>query len=398
MTHATGAAFGSNLDRAADLPRGAVPAVESLFESVADSGFDVLVYFPMILADYGHHVRQLVRTPATNTVLTHAYSDMLALLKHADAGDGRSAAHSARALFEHLVNFLDVSTSDDLNTRYTCQEVMTDQLIASCAVGLDLLKGEERRKEQQRLDTLSRKSRQGVREALTKYGGGFQRQWNPSTLRDRATAHQLGERYEHYKLLSAVIHGSSGGLVGATQATPEGRVHRVGGNLQLAAVALLEGLRSFRGVLDAMRQSPPEMVNPWAAVQLIEVIDAAIEAWPTYRKKALQVDRRLWPSTPPPPATVSVMAKYPKGRVRWFLHDLENGLFVPAQAPTGPVPYIDKLPEWTDQDWDNAGGRPMTVALTWVVLAPIPGADPFPASALMQPSDSATRTWREVEL
>lgn len=173
---------------------------ESLYAELSEPAQDAFGQLEYDLTYSPPYVHQIADHPAISQVLTHAYNDARTLLHHADTGDGRSAAHAARALFEHQVNGLDVLSDQQLATRYASHQAITDTQIAAARIGVDLLQGAEQRREEQRLAELKKRAERQRMAFLERYGASFKRQWHPKSLRDRAVEHGLGDRYQHYQL------------------------------------------------------------------------------------------------------------------------------------------------------------------------------------------------------
>lgn len=344
---------------------------------------DMYREYPLVVMSMQGFLRDPSHHAAIETILTHVLNDVQSLWVDACSGRGRPAAHAARALYEHLVTYCDVAASATDADRYMEHRHVTNALIAERGIGLDLLNGDDKRKEKSRLARLGKTAVQARNALLAKYGQSFGRGWNPKDLRTRATAHGLDGRYDTYKILSSVIHGSSGGLVGTKREVWGAPVHRVGNDYQLAAFALLEGVRSFRELLDRIATS--DDAGAWAAAHLRDITDAAVVEWPEFRRAALRVDNAMWPTVPPPPSTVAILAFYPSGR-RWYMHDTVNDVIIaalaPATEPAVPQAILDSSMRYNPAAFE---GRPMTAAFEGLRLTPRPGARPGPTEAILVP-------------
>ena len=202
----------------------------------------------------GGTLSSAMATQAEMKILVAALNDGVALVDHVGRQDGRSAAHSARALFEHLVNMRDVQASP-VNTPERYEEhkhVLADQ-VSRRRWYLPLLNDAARRREEKRLDRLGRAAAGPLAAALGKYHG-FHLGWAEGGLRARAENHGLGSAYEGYRILSSIVQGSSS-LAGVTRQAGDATESRVGLDLDLAATAYAEGLSNlsylFEGLVDS---------------------------------------------------------------------------------------------------------------------------------------------------
>lgn len=320
---------------------------------------------------------------AVNLVLTAATNDIVALLRHVSHLDGRSAAHAARTLFEHAVTIHDLYEPGGPNTpeRYEAHQHVTRRLVAQRRWWLTFLPAKQRRREEARLDRMQREADAALA-GLTYPAGEFRRQWHQGNLFDRATRHGLVAGYDGYRILSAVIHGSAGGLGGIRRQIDGVDVHRVGMDLDLAAIAYSEGLWSWR---EFARKLHAETGRDEAGA-LVEAADDLMKCLPQVRETLAAIDKRLWPKNAPP-RTFAVLAIYGQGRkLRWFLADQRTGTAIPAKPPDGEVPNLDRvLKRARTFDHDAFGGRPMTVTLEGVTVVPVSGAKPIPLTQLLVP-------------
>lgn len=326
---------------------------------------------------------------AAPRILTAAVNDAIALLDHVDRFDGRSAAHAARALFEHLVNALDVDSSE-VNTaeRYFRHRFVTESQVSRRRLHLPLLDRKARRRESERLDRLGKRSAAPLAAALAEYGPSFARGWARGSLKDRADAHDLADGYEGYRILSGVIHGSSGALTGIVKQVRGHDVHRIGLDLDLAATAYTEGLASFYGFADHLvrvtAQTEAEEIWGRTGNLLLRLQDV--------RETLRRVDLAMWPKDPPPPP-MAVLAIYPSGAQRWYLYNAQDESIVVADPPREPLDAaqaraVEQLTEqvkgYDPADW---GGRPMTVMMEGVRVSPRPGAQAVPSASVLIPRE-----------
>lgn len=327
--------------------------------------------------------------PAESRILTAAVNDVIALVGHVDRFDGRSAAHAARALFEHLVNMLDVYGSK-VNTaeRYASHRHVTEDQVSRRRWYLELLDRKARKHENDRLTRLEKKAAAPLAATLAAYGPSFARGWARGTLKERADAHGLADLYEGYRILSGVIHGSSGALAGIVKQMRGVDVHRIGLDLDLAATAYAEGLLSFYNFAD-------HLVRVTARPEAEEIKGRTgnlLFRLQEVREALRGVDLTLWPTAPPPPLT-TVLALYPSGGRRWYLHNPQDESIIVADPPAEPLDpaqarAIEEVEEMAKQyDPTEWGGRPMTVMLEGVQVSPKRGARRAPAASVLVPPE-----------
>ena len=161
-------------------------------------------------------------------VVNQAFNDFVDLCFDLLTCRGRSALRTSRAMFEHLVNLLDVESSPDAARRYIRHGSVAAQTEARAAYGVDRLAGSELKAARHALKKLARDSDEDYAAALSEYGSTFRSSWAGASLYDRAVATGLGEEYDFYRLAGAVLHGSAGGAKGTTSARYERPVHRTG--------------------------------------------------------------------------------------------------------------------------------------------------------------------------
>lgn len=245
-------------------------------------------------------------------VVNQATNDLQDLVRDLWRGSGRSAARVARALYEHSVNFCEVSDNPTSADRYEAHATVAAQLEAGLEVGLHRLRGKEHKSARHALHKLGRDSKRRHDAALAQYGPSFRRDWAADNLRDRATRHGLDADYDAYRLLSAVLHGSAGGARGTVSSAYRAPVHRNGPSLELCVLAYHEGLRYFRHLAGELGKRHQDVdVAP-----LVAALDRLLGLWPAYRELMLAVDRRLWPTSAPAHPT-AVLAVYGH-RFRWY--------------------------------------------------------------------------------
>ncbi|MEU8280325.1 DUF5677 domain-containing protein [Microbispora bryophytorum] len=261
-------------------------------------------------------------------VANQAFNDFIDLCFDLCVCRGRSALREARALFEHLVNFLDVTSDPDLAKRYELHGAVAAQIEAAAKYGHEFLSGNELRGARHVLGKLARESRPDYEMAIANYGLRFRKNWANSTLKDRADRHGLGGEYDFYRLASAVLHGSAGGVKGTLSSQYERPVHRAGPALELSPLAYLKGLEYFRKFILAIA---PLGVRG-GEKHVVAAIDAALALWPDYRRVMMQMDRDIWPEEGPVQA-MAVLGINRSGDRKWFLHDFDTGRIIDAEPP-----------------------------------------------------------------
>ncbi|WP_086149258.1 DUF5677 domain-containing protein [Cellulosimicrobium sp. KWT-B] len=335
---------------------------------------------------------------AAHHILTAAANDAIALLAHVDRYDGRSAAHAARALYEHLVNLMDV-TSSGANTsdRYLDHRYVTADQVSKRTWHLPLLKGRTRRREKDRLDELRRKVARKAADAVTKWGKSFRRGWAEGNLLERATAHGIEDGYEGYRILSGVIHGSSGGLSGLVREVQGTPVHRIGPDMQLAAVAYREGLLSMYEIAGHL----VTLTGRMEAERLRGLTANLLHGTQEVMEGLQHEDNKMWPTAPPPPGLAAIAGIYPSGRVRWYVLETATETIAvaepPGSEPKGFGAVRDKV---VAEAAGGPNGRPVTVSFDpgAVQIQPKAGAKWVPASSVLVPPGHPGRFEKPIVL
>lgn len=314
-------------------------------------------------------------------VINHFTNDMSGLFTSVGLCDGRSAARAARALFEHVVNFCDVASDETARARYIAQGHVTADRLADYASGVSLLRGSDRRKERDRLRRLKRDAARPLAQAFATYGYALRGQWHPKKLSARADAYGLGRGYEGYRILSGVLHGSSGSLSGTLRIRDGHSIHRTGPDLELTAFSLLEGLNCIREMANRLAANAPDF-DPSTLVEQTELL---ISDWPHIQAVLRRLDRRLWASAPTP---VSVLAIYPSG-ARWYVHDRQTQELFLAETPE-VIPFGEDLlwrrvAEIRREFSTSRDGRPLTISVAGVRLRRRPGLSPVHAASILDP-------------
>ncbi|MFJ4044146.1 DUF5677 domain-containing protein [Microbacterium sp. NPDC089987] len=320
---------------------------------------------------------------ASRLILTATVNDAVSLISHVDHLDGRSAAHCARALFEHLINAQDVEATPANEQRYMDHRAVTQERVSQRRWYLPLLDPVARRKETARLDKLGRGMERTVRRLVASYGSGFRRSWAEQNLKDRADKHGFGADYDGYRILSSVIHGSSGSMAGVVREINGARVHRTGPDLDLAATAYVEGMRSAYQYFDRMfiATARPE------AAALRDGAERLLAHTGHVRDGLARIDRMLWPAYPSPPPA-ALLAFYRGGRERWFVYYPQTQTVMRADKPNTDASLLDEVRRRArEAGWVNPDGRPITVIVPGVAVTPRIGAQAVPAGSIMVPPE-----------
>lgn len=364
------------------------PRPESLWERLpADVGDDVNTWIrTAAIASAALYVE--LPTDAEKMVMTAMINDATSLVVHVGRFDGRSAAHCARAAFEHLVNALDLASSP-INThqRYLGHQAITTSQVASRRWYLRLLSKPAQVKESRRLDKLARKTAADLKRVVQTYGSSFKKGWASGTLFDRATAHGLRDEYEGYRILSAVIHGSSRGMAGIVRHVNGSSVFRIGSDLDLAAIAWIEGIQAVLHYFEALvaQTQRPE------AVAIRRATERMLAHTEVVRAELRRIDQEMWPAVPDLPPT-AVLAIHRGGKERWFLYSSQTESLLAAETPSSLPPdteaSLEKIrAEAAKRNWDGGNGRPMTIHVSGApLLVPKPGAKHVPAASIMFPA------------
>ncbi len=266
-----------------------------------------------------------------------AINDFADLLFDLLAGRGRPAARGCRSLFENLVTVLDVVDDPVAGQRFLAHRAVVEQLASGLTWEVEQLSDRERRSEQHRLHALGRDSKDQAAAATDQYGPAFRRGWAGKTLKDRAAAHGLAADYAVYQLMSAVLHGSSGGALGTVrQRGIQGLVtHRLGPALSLCPLAYLRGVTYFRLLLERLVAHSGRTDLAARAQPLLEGLGVLLDLWPSYRRAIVDLDEQMWASALPVPTQVTVLALDREGSVTWWIWDLTTRHYTRAREPEG---------------------------------------------------------------
>ena len=268
--------------------------------------------------------------------------------------DGRSAAHSARALFEYLVNLRDVQTSA-VNTarRFEDHTQALAEQVSHRRWHLAFLDIKTRQRETKRLDRMGRAAAAPLAAALGKYAG-FGQGWAEGGLGERAQALGLSEGYAGYRILSGAVHGHGDVLAGVTRDRRGGHAPTIGPDLDLAATAYAEGMSTlvqlFDGLIGSLGDDARELHAQTADL---------LRGLPRVREALRTMGERLWPTTPPSaPVEMAVVALQATGACRWYVYDPRQESVVVAHPPEGEPDLSAGLAALEDYDptvWGATG-------------------------------------------
>lgn len=362
------------------LEAGAVP--ESFYVSLSEPlQAEINGFYYALLSNVGGLYDKLPH-PGQRHILTAATNDTLGLVRLVDKLEGRAAAGLARANFEHLVNFRDVTAAEaNTSQRYLDHRHAVAAKMSTRTWHLDLLDSKAARRERNRLEGLAHRAKQPLRDAVTRYGKWFKNGWAEGNLSERADAHGVGYLYPGYSVLSGVIHGSSGGLTGLVRDVEGTSVHRTGPDLELAALAYEEGFASFHELatsLSAITELPHADEIAQRSAQVLLGI-------PEIRKALARLDKKMQPRTAGLPVLVTALLIHHNLKHRWIIHDTRKGIVCLA-TPPDPEPDISALIGLAKTyPFDQQENRPIISAFPYLPLHPKPGASWYPATGVTMP-------------
>lgn len=321
-------------------------------------------------------------------VINHAVNDILILIEAVADGSGRTAARTSRAMYEHLLHLLEISHDPSKGVQYAAHAHVTASQLAEAAIGLDRLERPLQRRERARLQQMAKRARRPLAQALALYGPRFRSRWTGAEgVFDLAKRHGLIDDYGAYRILSAVLHGSAGALLGTRRPIGEGTVtHRVGPDLALLPSAYLLGVTWWRALV-AHLPEPPR--SPEWSIEFSKATDVLLDIYPEVFERSRRVDNKLWPQNPVPASRTAVIAVYPSKKVRWYLHDMRTNALWPAE-PVGEVPdWVASIAhrDEVEEQLRLSRGRPVTFCAPWAAVSAIEGRRPASAEAILLPHD-----------
>lgn len=358
-------------------------------ELVGKEETSLLEAYPSFVAQVlVQYVRQVGASRSARIAIHHLANDLLSLFNEVMDYDGRAAARTARAIFESAVNVAEVVASPELGRRYLSHESVVMVQIAEHRLGLALLEDTEAGQEEGRLEAILQEHSPRRQAAVDEFGPRFEKEWHPTNLRERCRFLGWEERYRGYQILSAIMHGSAGGLLGNRRVTEHDTILRLGRSLEVIPVALLESLQSVDALFRHIRRTWPDFDSATADA-VLEATSDLVNIWPTLRLALLDLDDSLWPEVGPSDP-VAVLGLFPGGKQRWYWHDPMHEVIAVAEPPSDEQlaehrELIDKLLAQIPADVGGYNQRPLTVALLGLRIAPKAGAVFAPAGSILSP-------------
>lgn len=338
---------------------------------------------PVVRWFFGASLRPEVYAVGNNVI-----NDFHELLDALSNGSGRTAARTARSIFELVVTFCEVCDNLESGIRYSRHTSVTAQLQARVKTGLSTLSGRELSIESRRLANLKRDSEKDYKNAVHDYGSTFDKGWSQANFYDLCKKYGKDPLYDVYRLLSQVTHGSHGGIMGTYREMQGSGVHRTGRSLELAILAYYHGIYFFRDFIAELSTRLKDIDTRL----LLQRLDETLALWPEYRRMMTKIDAILWP-TEPPPGVVALVKAYETGALRWFLYEPVLELAFPADTPSNSSHLAA---EAVARARDTAGPKGPTQGSNYVV-ATIPGvpvpmkpnSKPIPIRALLELPEDA---------
>lgn len=348
---------------------------------------EILVHLPLVLAQAN---QELARVDGPErTILTHFFNDVLLFMNQTFMGDGRSAARTARSLFEHLVNYVTV-TEDELEAdRYASSRFVTaDRLGRLTDWWVGMLDGNQKREESRRLRRLVAGAAKPLAEAGARFDAPKRKYVNnvfSQNLYRRCEEHGMVDDYDAYRVLSGVVHGDAGGLLGLMKGFGKqgARIHRVGPDLQLVALSWLYGYRWIAEFLGTVHERHPfpsaEAASKYAGF-LVGRFGSVLDT-------ARRLDARIWPVKPPPqPTAVAAFFQSLTGPIRWYLYDERQHTVVVADPGPDQEAAIKAMRE--DVSKLTYSGPPPAVAVCpHIRVYPRPTASYAQAGSALPPPE-----------
>lgn len=328
---------------------------------------------------------------ARRTILSHALNDAVILASQASQCDGRSAARTARSLFEHLVNYQTVVADAEEGRRFQASRYVTQLRLSQLDdPWLRLLGRKARKNESRRLAENARRAEAPMLRAERSLGTSrdkLAKRVFSNTLRDRADRLQLIADYEAYGVLSGVVHGDAGSLLGLTKPASGGMIHRLGPDLQLMPLAHLYGFRWLSLFAAAVAAS-----DPMPAVQTLqERAQVLVDQFPSVLAACRSIDAAIWPKTAP--LQVGAVAAFygpDSSKIRWFFHDPHISGLTPAEVVADDLHLVadlsTRMAERVRSYYaQGKPARPLTVRVLHVRVIPRSGARAVPEASILTP-------------
>jgi hypothetical protein len=330
------------------------------------------------------------RGTAVGSITTQAVNTFADILYDVERGRGRSATSGTRVLFELVVTLRDVLSSGELDERYRLHEWVTLQQETELSLELSHLPKKERRATAHRQKTQRRDNARQYERVIDRFGSRFAHSWADASLADRAARNGLGDEYTFYRVASALLHGSHGGVVGLRSTIGGATVFRFGPALALCPRAYLRALRYFEYLIaDLGERAGPSRIDVLSRVRALR------RQWHWFHKAAHRVDRAIWPREPPSPPVLVLAVK--DGTRTWYVHDAGTASVAEANEPNDlPVNQRSALDEMTQEiDRRAAAGEIVTVAVFDAQPVPKSGAEWLPETFIfphLAPVDEEARS------
>lgn len=193
-----------------------------------------------------------------------------------------------------------------------------------------------------------------------------------------------------YRVLSGVVHGDAGSLLGLVKPVGNGpHIHRVGPDLQLVPLAWLYG---FRWVANFLLTT--HGIHPYPSVdRAAEHARFLVAQFGSVLNAAQRLDRRTWPARPPPqPVAVAAFFGPEVDKIRWYLYDERTRTIQVADPGPGQNTAIAGLRKGVEKyavGWhaQGRGPSPMTVKCPHIRVYPRPAARYADAASVLPSPD-----------
>ena len=306
-----------------------------------------------------------------NLLLAQTANDFIDLLDDIGMGRGRPALRGLRSIFESFITMLDIASGDgDTVDRYAEHYAVVMYQAATMEAGLTGLAGNDLRAERHRRRKQQRANKQAHDEALAARGASFNRAWTDEPLNDRAVRHGYAADYGLYRVLSSSTHVSAGGAHGIERRYGETPVYRFGPDLLNCPMALNEGLRYFRLLIEAL--SSHTGIPAEGLKGTLSTLESLKE---THRKLVTRIDADLWPDQPPL-GMIVVRALLPDGQRKWLLHDNQQRRIIECSGPKNSaqqqIEIAERSLDATEASYPDRGEW-ITAALLGATADPLPG-------------------------
>ena len=310
-------------------------------------------------------------------LLNQAANDFYDLGNELEAGRGRAATRTARALIEHTINFYSIASDDEILNRYGDQFSVSIVLEKNSMIGANELPKKERKVYLNNLEKSAKEHQKKSDAAISKYGSSFRRQWHQVNLYDRAVQHGIQDLYDYYKMASVVMHGSSGGAKGTLFSIEGQSIYRLGPALNLCPLAYREGIRAFSMLVEKMGDVIPEA----GASSLANKLSELKGLWPIYRREILALDKEMTPKSASEVSHCCALISG-TGTLKWAIVSPSDGWVMLCHEPDlyrSDVRFRDSMNEmriqvqsqFAENHWEPIG-------LPGASLTPLSGGKKYP--------------------